>query len=70
MKYVNIHQKKLLPNRDLDKFLTQLHFLCKKHKICLVNPNGKDALQAVPFNPKNVKAMLNGIQDNLKTDEK
>ncbi len=61
MKYYNVKKKQKLPNKKIDEFLTQLHFLCKKHKLTILNPKG--SISVKPYNKNNAKQMLGNVND-------
>jgi hypothetical protein len=61
MKYYNVKKKQKLPNKKIDEFLTQLHFLCKKYKLTISNPKG--SMSVKPYNKINAKHMLGNVND-------
>jgi len=63
MRYFNKKQKRTLPNTKIDKFLSELHFICKKHKIVIT---GYDkSLTLVDYNKNTARQMLTNIVDDL-----
>lgn len=62
MKYYNLKKKQKLPNKKIDEFLTELHFLCKKHKLTFLNPKGSMVVR--PYDKNNAKNMLNDVCDD------
>lgn len=62
MKYYNIKKKQKLPNKKIDEFLTQLHFLCKKHKLTFINPKGSMVVR--PYDKNNARNMLKDVCDD------
>lgn len=68
MKYYNIKKKQKLPNKKIDDFLTELHFLCKKHKLTILNPNGGMAVRS--YDKNNAKTMLQNVFDDTTVEKK
>lgn len=73
MKYYKPDKKQSLPNGEIDKFLSQFHVLCKKHKMVLTSTDKKYPLVVREYSKANVQHMLgnvqNGIQQTKKEDE-
>jgi hypothetical protein len=63
MKYYNVKKKQKLPNKKIDEFLTQLHFLCKKYKLTISNPKG--SMSVKNYNKQNAKQMLGNVNDEI-----
>lgn len=68
MKYYNIKKKQKLPNKKIDEFLTQLHFLCKKHKLTFLNPKGSMVVRR--YDKNNAKTMLRDVCDDTIPEKK
>lgn len=64
MKYFNTTKKQMLPNKNLDKFLTELHLLCKTHKMTICSLKNAPLVIEI-YNKTNAKKMLHNIQDGL-----
>jgi len=67
MKYIDIAKKQNLPNKEVDKFLMELHFICKRHKMCIGTTNPKYPLIVSNYDKQSVRAMLGNVQLNLKS---
>lgn len=65
MKYYNIAKRKHLPNGEIDKFLSQLHVLCKKYRMTLCTVDKKYPLIVKDYSMENVKHMLGNVQNGL-----
>ena len=59
-----------MPNKEVDKFLMELHFLCKKHKMCVGTTNTKYPLIIESYDKNSVRKMLGNVQLNLKQKKK
>jgi hypothetical protein len=70
MKYLDIVKKQPVPNKEVDKFLMELHFLCKRHKMCIGTANPKYPLIIESYDKTSVKKMLGNVQLNLKQKKK
>lgn len=70
MKYLDIVRQQQLPNKEVDKFLTDLHFVCKKHKMCVGTTNPKYPLIISNYEKNSVKNMLGNVHLNLKNRKK
>lgn len=67
MKYFNPQKKQSLPNKQIDAFLSELHFLCRKHKMCIGTSNPKFPLYVSTYSKKNVQNMLGTVFNTLNT---
>jgi hypothetical protein len=72
MKYLDIHKKQKLQNTEVDKFLSELHALCKKHKKCITTQKPAYALYVTDYSKNSVKHMLSNVVLDLpaKTKDK
>lgn len=61
MKYLDIHKKQKLQNTEVDRFLLELHALCKKHKKCITTQKPSYALYVTDYNKNTVKHMLSNV---------
>jgi hypothetical protein len=68
MKYYNLKKKQKLPNKKIDEFLTQLHFLCKKYKLTFLNPKGSMVVRQ--YDKNNAKTMLRDVCDDTIPEKK
>ena len=66
MKYYDPSKKQSFPNKEIDKFLLQLHILCKRNKMCINTSNPKFPLVVETYSKTSVKNMLGNVYNNLK----
>lgn len=68
MKYYNLKKKVSLPNKKIDAFLIELHFLCKKHKMTINCENNHMVVKT--YNKKTAEKMLTKVGDDLDISKK
>jgi hypothetical protein len=68
MKYFNRTKKQMLPNKNIDKLMIELHRICKKHKMVLTSST-KSPLLVSAYSKKSARLMLNNIQNGLEKKE-
>lgn len=69
MLYLDKIANKKIASPKVDQFLTQLHNLCKKHKMCIVSSNTKFPVSIKAYGKSTVKDMLSNIQLELITEK-
>lgn len=65
MKYFHTLKRKLLPNKDIDTFLSQLNILCKKHNMMLISQT-HIPLFITKYDKNAYSILSQKIQNNLK----
>jgi len=65
MKFYNKNKKQYLPNGEIDKFLSQLHLLCKKYKMTITTTDIKYPLVVREYSKHNVQHMLGNIHNEI-----
>lgn len=64
MKYLNKNNK-LENNPKIDKFLMELHVICKRNKMCITGDKTGENLIIQDYNKNSARKMLTDIKDNL-----
>jgi hypothetical protein len=69
MKYFNRTKKQMLPNKNIDKLMIELHRICKKHKMVLTSST-KSPLLVSAYSIQNGLEKKEDEEDDKDKDDK